>query len=118
MYLKYLSLSFLGKIHEFSSDEDNSFSPRSSAPGFDDNAISTKAEVPPSGTTAGQDSELIIPAENAESEGEFGSILESDMPVDTIVTTQANKDQGLNYDDIIRDPNAGVKLLTGQGLGF
>ena len=101
MYLKYLSLDFLGKIHEFSCDEDNSFSPRSSAPGNDDSAMSTEAEVPPSGTTAEQDSELIIPAENAESEGEIGSILESDMPVDTIVTTRANKDQCLNYCNII-----------------
>ena len=116
MYLKYLSLGFVGKIHEFSSDEDNSFSPRSSAPGNDDSAMSNEAEVPPSETTAEQDSELITPVEIAESEGEIGLNLQSDVPVDTIVTTRANKDHPV--DNIIGDPNAGVKLLTGQGLGF
>ena len=38
------------------------------------------------------------------------SNLESDMPVDTIVTTRANRDHPV--DNIIGDPNAGVRTRS------
>ena len=38
-----------------------------------------------------QNSELITPVENAMSQGEIGSNLETDMPVDTIVTMPVNR---------------------------
>ena len=72
-------------------DEDIGVSPRSSVPSNDDNSMSTEIEVPSTGTTAEQNSELVTPVEIAESQGEIGSNLESDVPVDTIVTTRANK---------------------------
>ena len=53
---------------------------------------------------------MVTPAENAESQGEIGSNLESDMPVDTIVTTRANRDHPV--DNIIGDPNAGVRTRS------
>ena len=91
-------------------DEDIGFSPRSSVPGNDDNTMSTEAEVPPTETTAEHDNELVTPVEIAESHGEIGSNLESDMPVDTIVTTRANRDHSV--DNIIGDPNAGVRTRS------
>ena len=87
-------------------DEDSGFSPRSSVPNYEENCVSTEAEVPSSGATAEQNSELITPIENAMSQGEIGSNLETDMPVDTVVTTRANRDHPVDH--IIGDSNAGV----------
>ena len=91
-------------------DENVEISPRSSVQIDEESGVTTAAEVPSSGTTAEQDSELVTPAENAESQGEIGSNLESDMPVDTIVTTRANGDHPV--DNIIGDPNAGVRTRS------
>ena len=87
-------------------DEDIGFSPRSSVPNNEENCVSTEAEVLSSGVTAEQDSELITPVENARAQGEIGSNLEFDMPVDTIVTMRANRDHPVDH--IIGDSNAGV----------
>ena len=48
-------------------DEDSGFSPRSSVPNYEENCVSTEAEIPSSGASAGQNSELITPVENATS---------------------------------------------------
>ena len=88
-------------------EEDIGFSPRSSIPIDVNNEVSTAVEVPSSGSTTLEDNDLVTSIENTTSQGEIGSNLETDMPVDMIVTTQANKDHLLNH--IIGDPSAGVR---------
>ena len=55
-------------------DENVDISPRSSVQIDEESGVTTEAEVPFTGTTAEQDSELVTPVEIAESQGDLDQI--------------------------------------------